>query len=400
MDQDEIIDPGPSRSRRSLEADLTHRTQPNTASFLTQETIVASAPSGRSVGSKKASDEAAESSSLIRRSIRVTGGARQVSPVVDLTSPSGSIGRNSPVKQLSPTRTLVNPSQIQEARPSTYKQSLKAARRPQAMIEAAAVDAPYRNTRSRSQSVEPYTSNSPIHGSKKRGTKENQKEKPALAPVDEMQDDDEQGGENLEATDESVPPSGGDNLADEIDVEQMLISDQEEKLDEVDEVRGESLDTDDAQTEQNLRPTQPPRLAFGSLGKHPSEILKEFQEHSAVWTTVTHPNLSNRSMVPVRKTQGNHIPPPSLSRNVALTYKTAEPPRTPPKRPRNNSALSMDLFPVSGTRASAFKDKLHQQEKRSPYNPPVGPGLPNLLVQGEKGEKFDTFSSLVYASFF
>lgn len=392
MNQDEITEPGPSGSRRYLEAtavaadDLTHRTQPNTASFFTQETIVASAPSGRSVQAKEAShlsDQTAESSSPDPPSIRVTSGAKQaslsgreLSAVIDpISSPSGSTDRNSPVIQpsptRSPTRTLVNPPQIQEARHSADNRPRMAARRPRGMIEAVVVDAPYRNTRSRSQSVEPSTLDSPVRRSKKREAKGKQKAMPVLATVDEIQDNEGQGSENVEVTDESVSPLAGEIFADEIDVEHMLITDQGKELDDVHEGRGESLETDDAQTEQNLRPTQPPRKAFGLLqGRHPSDILKEFQEHSVVWTPVPRPQLPRRPAVPVRNTQ--EIPPPSLSRNVAVTYKAAEPPRTPLKRPRNNSASSTDLFPVSGTRASALKNKLQQQEKRSPYNPPNG----------------------------
>lgn len=387
VDQDKIAEPGLSRSLRSLEAtataadDLTHRTQPNTASFFTQETIVASTSSGNSVQASHLPDEAAKSSSLVRPSIQVTRGVKQASSpgreplaVIDLTLPSGSVIHNSPFVQLSPTRTLVNASQTQEAQPSTYKQPRKAARRPRAMIEAAVVDAPYRNTRSRSQSVEPSMSRSPVRGSKKRQTKEAQKSVPALATVDEMQDDDGQNNEVLEVADESVPHSAGEILADEIDVEKMLISDDEE-MDDVDYVRGESLDTDDAQTEQDLRPTQP-RQAFGSFRRHPSEVLKEFQEYSVIRKapSTARPYFSNRTTVPVRNTLENSgsIPPPCPSRDVAVRYKVIEPPRTPLKRPRNNSTSSVDLFPVSGTRASALKNKLQQQEKRSPYKPPSG----------------------------
>jgi hypothetical protein len=368
MDEPED-EPGPSRSRRPLDAttvaadDLTHRTQPNTASFFTQETIVASAPSGRSVQPKEAShlpDEAAESSSLVRPSIQVIEGAKQASPsgheplaVIDLT-PSRSTGRSSPAIQQSPTRTLVNPPQTQAAQPSTYKRPLKAARRPRAMIEAAVADAPYKNTRFRSKSVEPYTSNSPIRVSKEGGTKGKQRAMPELATVDEIRDDNE------------------------IEVEKMLVEDEDEEPDNANQVRGVSLDTDDAQTEQNLRPTQPPSQVVPSLRKHPSEILKEFQEYSAIWANRSSAPLTGRSHLSnnrpavrvVRNTQENvfSIPSSTLSRNVSVAYKVAEPPRTP----RKNSASSTELFPVSGTRASALKKKLQQQEKRSPYNPPSG----------------------------
>ena len=373
MDEDE---PGPSRSRRSLEATtvaadvLTHRTQPNTASFFTQETIVASAPSGRNEQSKEAlhlSDEAAEPNSPVRSSIQVTRGAKQASPfgheslaVIDLMPPSG---RNSPAIQQSPTRTLVNPSQTQAAQPSTYIRPLKAARRPRVMIEA---DAPYKNTRSRSQSVEPYTSNSPVRVSKKGRTKGKQEAVPELATVDEVWDD-RQGSENLEVANESVPPPVnppvGELLAYETEVEKMLIEDEDEEPDD-------ALDTDDAQTEQNLRPTQPLRI-------NPSEILKEFQEYSLISTSRSLVPLTgrsylsnNRRTVPVRNTQENSFRiPSSPSRNVSVA---AKPPRTPLSRPRNNSASSTKLFPVSGTRASALKKQLQQQEKRNPYNPPDG----------------------------
>ena len=397
MDQDEIPEPGPSRSRRSPEATavgvLTHRSQPNTASFFTQETIVATASSGKSAPSKEASplpDDAAEPSPPVQRSIQVIREAKQASlwddepiAVIDLT-PSGSTGRNSPIVQLSSSRTLVNLPQTQEApRPSTYKRPLKAARRPRAMIEAVVVDAPYRNTRSRSQSVEPSIPNSPVRRSKKRRNKETLETRPSLPTVDEIQDDDRQENETIEMADGPMPPASGEISDDEIDVEKMLISDdfnQDEELRDVDNVRGVSLDTDDAQTEQNLRPTQPPRQPFSSLRMRPSDILREFQESSVTWASrysaplTTRPHLSNRPAVPVRNAQEKlgSIPPPSLSRNLPDTYKAAEPPRTPLQRPRKNSASSTDSFPVSGTRASALKKKLQQQEKRSPYQPPSG----------------------------
>ena len=394
MDEMDEYEPGPSRSRHPLEATtvaadhLTHRTQPNTASFFTQETVVASASSGRSVQAKEAShlpDEAAESSS--RPSTQVSRGAKEASPsglepleVINLTPPSTSTGRNSHVIQHSPTRTLVNPTQTQATQPSTYKRPLKAARRPRAMIEAAVADAPYKNTRSRSQSVEPYTSNPPV---REGGTKGKRKAVPELATVDEILDD-RQGSEKMEVENEPVPPSVDETPANEVEVEKMLIEDEDEDEDEepddADQVRGVSLDTDDAQTEQNLRPTQPPpRQAIPSLRMHPSEILKEFQEHSAILTNRSsvpltgRPRLSNkRPAVPVRHIQENtfNIPSSSLGRNVV--YKTAEPPRTPLARPRNNSASSTEIFPVSGTRASTLKKRLQQLAKRNPYNPPGG----------------------------
>ena len=359
---DELGDePGPSGSRHTLEAttiaadDLTHRTQPNTASFFTQETIVASDPSGSSKRASHLPDDAAESSSFVRPSTQLTRGAKQASPsghepltAVGLTPPSRSTGRSSPVIQQSPTRTLVNPPQTQAAQPSTYKRPLKAARRPRAMIEAAIPDAPYKNTRSRSQSVEP-----PVRLSKEKGTKGKQRAMPELATVDEVLGD-----------------KVGEIAANEIEVEKMLIEDEDEVPDDLNQVRGVSLDTDDAQTEQNLRPTQPPRQVIPSLGRHPSDILKEFQEHSVLTSPLTRRShlSNNRPAFRVRNTQENvlGIPPASLSHNVSVPYKVAEPPRTP----RRNSTSSTELFPVSGTRASALKKTLQQQEKRTPYKPP------------------------------
>jgi len=148
--------------------------------------------------------------------------------------------------------------------------------------------------------------------------------------------------------------------------------DEDEDPDNANQVRGMSLDTDDAQTDQNLRPTQPPSQPIPSLRRHPSEILREFQENSAIFNNRSltgRSYLSNkRPGFPIRNTQENtfSFPSSSLRRNVA--YKAPEPPRTP--RSRKNSASSTEPFPVSGTRASAFKKIIQQQEKRSPYNPP------------------------------
>ena len=395
MDGLDEYEPGPSGSRHPLEAttaaadDLTHRTQPNTASFFTQETIVASAPSGKSVQPKQAShlpDEAAESSSHVRPS--VTRGAKHASPsglepfeVNDLTSPSSfSPARISPVILQSPTRTLVNPPQTQAVQPSTHKRPLMAARRPRAMIEAAAADAPYRNTRSRSQSVEPFMSNSPV---RERGTKGKQRAVHELATVDEIWDD-RQSSENMEAANESVPP------ANEIEVEKMLIEDESEdenededeneESDSANQARGMSLDTDDVQTEQNLRPTQPPSQPIPSLRRHPSEILKEFQENSAIFynrSLIGRSHSNNRPAVPIRNTQENTFSfhSSSLRRNAA--YKV---PRTP--RSRKNSGSSTELFPVSGTRASTLKKKMQQQEKRSTYNPPSSTRAAKFALSG------------------
>jgi hypothetical protein len=267
------------------------------------------------------------------------------------------------------------------------------------MIQVALADAPYRNTRSRSQSVEPYTSKSPV---REGGTKGKQKAMPELETVDEIWDD-RQNSENMEVSDESMPPPVGETHANEVEVEKMLVKDEDESEDEgedeepddADQLRGVSLDTDDAQTEENLRPTQHPfRQATTSLGRHPSEILKEFQEYSVIRSSVPltgRSRLSNkRPAVPVRNTQENtfNFPSSSLSRNVA--YKANEPPRTPLKRSRKNSASSTERYPVSGTRASAFKKILQQQEKRSPYKPPSGTRAAQFARSRNKGEKFNT----------
>lgn len=387
VDQEEISQPGPSRSRRFLEATnvagdvLTHRTQPNTASFFTQETLVGTAPSGRNAQSKEAlpsPNEAAASSSLVLRSKKVTRKPRQAPPsnhepiaVIDLTSPSRSIDRNSPGVQLSPTRTFINPPRTQEVPPSTSTRPLKAARRPRAMIRAAVVDAPYKNTRSKSQSVEPK---SLVRRSKNKENRKIQEKKLVLATVDETQDDRGQDNDNLGIADEIIPPLSGEVLADEIDVENMLMSDdfnQDEELGDVD-----SLDTDDAQTEQNLRPAQPPQQPFSSLRMHPSDILRQFQASPVTWMPnqnsvpmAAAQHLSKRPVVPVHNTheKPGSIPLPSPSRNLPV-----KPPRTPlPRHRRNsNSGTSIDSFPVSGTRASALKKRVQQQEKCSPYRPP------------------------------
>ena len=443
MGQNQISEPGPSGSRRFLETTnvatdvLTHRTQPNTASFFTQETIVATPPN---VQSKEVSHSPVEGgSSSFGRSI--ASPRHEPLVVIDLTSQSESVGRSSPAISLSLTRTLVNPSQTQAPQPSIYQRPLRAARRPRAMIEGSAVDAPYRNTRSRLLSVEPYTSKSPVRGSKKKRNQGARKTIPVLATFDEIQDDDRQVNENLEAVDksESESPPLGETIAEEVDIEKMLISKPDEGPDEADEVRGVSLDTDDAQTEQNLRPTQPPRQALSSLHRRPSDILREFQESSAIWNRsslplitrpnpfnrpavpvvgntqqalsslhrhpsdilkefqesspiwnrsslplMARPNLFNRPAGPVGNTQQkpNSVSPPSPTRNIPDTYRLAEPPRTPLSRSRKNSVSSTDSFPVSGTRASALKKTIQQQEKRSPYQPPPGTRAAKLARSG------------------
>jgi hypothetical protein len=61
-------------------------------------------------------------------------------------------------------------------------------------------------------------------------------------------------------------------------------------------------------------------------------------------------------------------------------------PYTPQQRVRkgSGSTSSAESFPLSGTRASAYKKKLRQVEKHSPYKPPPGTRAAKLAMKNSE----------------
>ncbi|RDB21111.1 hypothetical protein Hypma_011836 [Hypsizygus marmoreus] len=257
----------------------------------------------------------------------------------------------------------------------------------------------YYNTRSRSRSVEPTTF--PPQPSKKAKGKRRQLVEPpiSLEPVEEQIV--EESAEFFVAQGPGgMAISGASNIEDEKDVEDLLVvdvsdisgvshvpDDAQDSSDENSTQSGnESPDTDDREIDRTLRRgpviddslSQRPTSMFTLLGPDPEEMLKNFQA-SLMATSLSSRRSSARPAVPSKMNAGLTIRPrhsaPLAARKVSATAQAPSPPRTPvyPRLSgRQSSTSSVDSFPIPGTKASAVKRRIEEEEKRAPYKPPVG----------------------------
>lgn len=208
-------------------------------------------------------------------------------------------------------------------------------------------DAPYRNTRARSRSVEPAVMLPPKPKISRRG-----KQKPGVA--------------------ESMPEASSalavpETIKEEMDVENILITDAA-NTSAVAMARDPSLETDDAQTRQNLRASSTvvvKRSTGKRVGINADFLWRKFNESSS----------SRRdSILPLERplTQNilasDEIRQPRLNQPFG-SFKPPEP-RTPPARQESTS--STGSFPLKSTRASAAKKERREQEKFAPYKPLEG----------------------------
>ncbi|KAF5381106.1 hypothetical protein D9615_004132 [Tricholomella constricta] len=253
---------------------------------------------------------------------------------------------------------------------------------------------PYRNTRSRAQSVEPSVG---PFGTKSRvkGKEELVEGSPVLAPLEELEED--------EIPVEEIPSvSGpiGETLDEELDVEHFLVNNvsgqshatedstqdsQEAPLQVASPLTkavDESMDSDDVQTHQMLR--QPPPKSISQrptsiFDADPETMLRRFQ------ATLPGPSTarsSRRSSVrPMAFTQlRNEASRRPRHSAPGPRRRSFEAPPSQPRTPvnvqfqasRDSSVLSEEMFPVAGTKASAVKKRIEAEEKRTPYRPPTG----------------------------
>lgn len=272
-------------------------------------------------------------------------------------------------------------------------------------------EAPYRNTRSRSRSVQPPVEPVPT---KKRGTKrktDDAGDKPPLEPVNEAFNDNQV--ENVEFNpaapdDVEFNSAEPDNAPDNADVrvpetlmEEMYVEDQllpnnsvlsaltnrdTNSQTRVTRPRTISLATDDAQTHIALRarplPLAPSSRASSAFEIDPAHMLMQFERAT---TRVSLP-LPNPRPPAVQTSHPSH---PQQSEPFPRNLPSSTPlPSTPVRnvasRKRKESTSSVDSFPVAGTRASAAKKKLEQQEKNTPYKPPAGSRAAQRLAEMAK----------------
>ncbi|KIM48753.1 hypothetical protein M413DRAFT_21084 [Hebeloma cylindrosporum] len=323
---------------------------------------------------------------------------------VDLRSPLVKRTRGSqPQPQSSPPRAAPEPPQPTPPTPppaqpyNTYKRPMKAARRPPEFIQQVTQvpSGPYRNTRSRSRSVEPPPIMPPV-AKRQQGRKDKLKQADVILE-EELEED--------ILVEESITPVG-ETLAEERDVENLLnAANQEASIiaPVAASPRSRSMESDDAQVARNLREGSvassrvAPAKGFGSRLMHPDEFLRRMEmstsrssRHSMPFNPIQIP-FGQNTLVPSRNEVSRHRPrqsePLGLRRNTHVIFRTPDP-YTPqqraPKSPGSVSVSSAESFPLSGTHASAYKRRLRQLEKRSPYKPPAGTRAAELVMNNQE----------------
>ncbi|KAG6916647.1 hypothetical protein DXG01_005933 [Tephrocybe rancida] len=294
-------------------------------------------------------------------------------------SPAGAAGSGGTTSALA----AVPPPQT---RPATTKVARRAQKQPLASVMPI-VEPPYRNTRSRSRTLEPSVQ--PMRPAPRR-----KKARPQLQ--------EESASEIRERDEEEVSslPLLRESLEEEEDVEELLVNNisgrsqvaedslainasappagqilQDEAADE-----SSSIDSDDAQTDQWLRrwPAQPRPAGFDV---DPADVLRSFQEGSTATARSSRASSGVRPFPFARLLNDNptktphSAPGPSRDANNDATP-TQQQLRTPgvdyPSRLRRSSTASIELFPIVGTKASAAKKNIQTEEKRTLYKPPVG----------------------------
>jgi hypothetical protein len=315
---------------------------------------------------------------------------------------------------LLPTQTtLVGTSPTAPTQPSKRRRTTENVLHRSPLAES---EAPYRNTRSRSRSVQPPPKPVP---SKKRGMKrktDDAGDKLPLEPVNEAFNDnqvdpiepDNVEFDPAEPDDVEFNSAEPDNSPDNADVgvpetliEEMYVEDQllgnnsvlsaltnrdANSQARVTRHRTISLATDDAQTHIALRarplPVAPSSRASSAFEIDPAHMLMQFERATA---RVSLPLLDPRPPA----VQTSHPSHPRQSEPFSRNLRSSTPlPSTPVRnvasRKRKESSSSADSFPVAGTRASAAKKKLEQQEKNTPYKPPAGSRAAQRLAEMAK----------------
>ncbi|KAK7037994.1 Myb-DNA-bind-2 domain-containing protein [Favolaschia claudopus] len=301
----------------------------------------------------------------------------------------------SPLRGESPLRPPLAPTQPMELQGSPRRQQparrisvgrpadrqpIPLAKRTARKIAAAPAPTPYRNTRSRSKSLEPYVVDVDALARKNR---RNEKKK-ALEVVEEDEPDTASRGtagatDTQEVADFLMAPN-----------EQSGISDDGDMFEDVDRmppprstarptVRQPSMETDDFQTDQALRRRQ---VSFSpSRGRGGArEILSNLGA-----PRLSRPPESVTSKASVASPRITQTSPPIFFGGSRRSSSVVQTPvidfQNPLYHPRSATSRKGSLssgdtgsatFPLHGTRAKSVKREIKKQEKRTPYRPPSG----------------------------
>lgn len=170
-----------------------------------------------------------------------------------------------------------------------------------------------------------------------------------------------------------------ETVEEETDIANLLIADDSAHSMDIgiQEQRERSLESDDAQTKENLNPPIPPVAPppyTGPLKRvslNPNQALKQLQagtrsRYSLRSTPLNGPPRSQ----PERKERGKaHVELASLELHQAFTDRSWSRVRLSSEEP----------FPPPGTRASEAKKELERREKYSPFKPTPGTRAEKLL---------------------
>jgi hypothetical protein len=297
--------------------------------------------------------------------------SRHVSPPQLHRSREASAARYrspSPIGERVDASLVVSP--VPAPRPPAAKK--KAGRQKQIVPVVKQSEAPYRNTRSRSRSVEPSVIPPRTAISKKSNNKK-QKGVSQLKPLQESVQEEER-------TPGTIAPISG-TLEEEMDVEKLLvaaadisgITEMPESDVEMSPPRAtgarQVLDTDDEHTRRDLHQAtkrsllQYPASKYSNMG--PEDVLRSFNANlpSALQSRQSSIHPAQASAL----AQGTSV---ASSSNRHIIESAPQPVRF--SQPRKKSSSSTESFPASGTRASNTKKQYEQVEKHSPYKPPAG----------------------------
>ena len=283
---------------------------------------------------------------------------------VDLRSlPVPRTQGSQPQPQSSPRRVAPEPPQPTPPTPppaqpsNTYKRPMKAARRPPEFVLPMVSPAAKRQQRRKDKSKQADVNSEKV-------SKEDVLVEENITPI-------------------------GETLAEERDVENLLNAGNHEPsiiTPFVATSRARSMESDDAQVARNLREgsmassrVAPPK-GFSSRLLHPDDFLRQVgmstldSHHSTPFKPL---QFGKKSPAQPQNEVSHHQPRPSeplgLRRENPGIFKTPDP-YTPQRvrRGPGSTTSSTESFPLSGTHASAFKKKVRQLEKSSPYKPPAG----------------------------
>ncbi|KAF9469297.1 hypothetical protein BDZ94DRAFT_371453 [Collybia nuda] len=278
------------------------------------------------------------------------------SPTVHINHQSQDSSRTS-IQPLPPVREQPIEDPPALAAPRRLIKKKAAPLGPTPSLPSAMLDPPYRNTRSRSRSVEPSSTAAQISVKVKRKgkTKEPAPHQP-LEPVKEENTgmlDVQDVGEIVLIT------QSGEAMEEERDVEELLVADTTDI-------------SDDEQVDGTLRRIyQLPRPQFPTsniiLDNHPEDILRRYDARSA-----SSRRSSARPSFVVRNNIARFGAEGLVSSRTSRSIGDSNLQPSTPVRSRKRSTSSAESFPLSGTKASAMKRKIQEEEKNNPYTPPPG----------------------------